>query len=126
MIKIYFSINLFLAGYCFAEKFNKYDSKTEKIKTLLYVLFTMFCGIVYISCLFIFYFIERLFLEINNYFQLSSYFDFFVRKTWSHNLDEEQLKKLNMLAKGKINSKKLNDRIFKHVVKLLNQRNSGI
>ena len=66
--------------------------------------------------------IQRLFLEINNYFQLSFYFDFLVRKTWSHNLDEEQLKKLNRLAKEKIGSKKLNDRTFKHAVKLLNEK----
>jgi hypothetical protein len=123
ILKIYFSINLFIAGYNYAENVNWATKKSEKIKAYLLVIASVFLGIAIIVFAFLFGLLRKTWDYLNGYFQIAFWVDFYLFKKYN-NCKKDILDRLNLIATTKKTSNSLRDRIYRKGVKLINKRNN--
>jgi hypothetical protein len=122
LLQTYFGANLFFAGYYLADNYQWQDTKTEKIICILWVIATVFFGLIYICFVPIIALIIVGLEMLNEYFQITFWFTFYLTKKWNK-FDTEKLRQLNVAANKKTD-KTLKERIYKRCVRLLNKRNN--
>ena len=122
ILKIYFSINFFIAGYNYAESVNWATKKSEKIQAYLLVPFSVFFGLALIILTALFIPVKKCWDYFNGYLQIAFWFDLYLRKKYN-NMEVEMLQKLNRIAYLKKTTNSIRDKLYRKGVKLINERN---
>lgn len=122
ILKIYFSINFFIAGYNYAENINCTRNKTERLKVYLLVIGSVFIGLAIIVFVFLFGLLKKVWDYLDGYFQISFWVNFYLLKKYN-NCEKDMLDRLNLIATTKKTSNSLKDRLYRKGVKLINKRN---
>lgn len=122
LIYIYFAINLFSAGYYFAEKVGWAQGTTEKIMAYGQVLLMVLFGSLVIGAGAIMALGWLCWDYLNKTFQLTFWFSFYLTGKYS-NLNEDKLYRVNQWAKM-FNSSSLKHRIARYCQRLINARNN--
>lgn len=122
ILKIYFSINFFIAGYNYAESVNWASNKSEKIKAYLLVIASVFFGIAIIIGVVLFVLLKKVWDYFNGLFQIAFWVDFYLLKKYN-NCQKDILDRLNLIATTKKTSNSLRDRLYRKGVNLINKRN---
>jgi hypothetical protein len=123
ILKIYFSINFFIAGYNYAENVNWATKKSEKIKAYFLVIASVFFGIAIIVFAVFIGLLKNIWNYFNGYFQIAFWIDFYLLKKYN-NCKKDILDRLNLIATTKKTSNSLRDRLYRKGVRLINKRNN--
>lgn len=122
ILKIYFSINFFIAGYNYAENVNWATKKNEKIQAYLLVAFSVFFGLALIILTAFFVPVKKSWDYINGLFQIAFWFDFYLLKKYN-NMKKEDLERVNRIGYLKKTTNSIRDKLYRKGVKLINERN---
>lgn len=131
LLQIYFSMNLFIAGYNFNSdmkeaRFSSKEIFNEKLYTgfilLSFTLFNMLFGALYSTIMIIWFFLTEVFKTINFTFQLDFWWSWFFTKKWE-SADKDTLARINQIAKRKKRST-LHGRIYLYGLDLINKKNN--
>ncbi len=124
ILKIYFGINLFFAGYYLAEQFKWQNTPLEKTKCISWCILTMFFGVPYITLSVIWVFVIFVFTKIDGIFQIVFWFHFYFTKNYN-NLEKSALRNINLISSKK-SSKTIKGRIYKYCTGLINKKNNYV
>jgi hypothetical protein len=122
LLKIYFAINFFIAGYYYSENVNWATKKSEILKAYLLAIGSVLFGIAIIGFAFLFGLLKKLWDYFNGLFQIAFWINFYLLKKYN-NCQKDILNRLNLIATTKKTSNSLRDRLYRKGVKLINERN---
>lgn len=122
-LEIYFGINLFLAGYCYAKDVRWATDRAEMLVAWLSFVGLFLFGAVFFPLLFILVTLKWVFDKIDGVFQLRFFWMFYFTKEY-YNMEENQLALVNRISVNKRNGNSIKDRIYRYGTKLMNKRNN--
>jgi hypothetical protein len=121
LIIIYFSINIFIAGYNLARDLDFRTNFSQKFFYTTKCIFTILFAIPSYIVLIIADLIATFLGWINGYFQVSFYFSFYLTNKWDK-LKKHELERINNISKNVKNTNSLRDRLYRRGTKLINER----
>ncbi len=121
ILKIYFSINFFIAGYNYSENVNWATNKKDINKAYLLVLFSVFLGLAFIAGAALLLPLKKFWDYCNAFFQIAFWFDFYVLNKYN-NMNLEDLERVNRIGYLK-NTNSFKHKVYRLGVKLINKRN---
>ena len=124
LIKIYFSINIFISGYFFGDSNKQVDNNKKRFYLILFCIALMFFGLPLIILSFIHIGLIELYNMLNSIFQISFFFSFYFTKKWN-NLENRQLNNINKISNLK-DANSLKNKIYKYCTTLINKRNNYV
>lgn len=124
LIKVYFSLNIFFAGYYFGDSHRDVDDRKALIFLILFCVGIIFFGLPLIILDFTQMGLRTVYNKLNSIFQISFFFTYYFTKKWD-SLAKDKLKTINNISNLK-DDKTLKNRIYKYCTTLINKRNNYI
>jgi hypothetical protein len=124
LIEIYFGINIFCMGYCFADGLN-WKTAGDKVVSVLWLIGILALGVPFLVLEICWIGLQKVWNVINGIFQLKFLYEYHFTKVW-YNVQEYRLLQINRISNNIRNKNTIKDRIYRWCTGLINKRNNYI